>query len=461
MAEFAKRPEVTVTTMGRVHNPTGEGVRAISSQVQAKVLKHATAPGHENTNNDHETKVKEGTAKRNITRKKTADKDSGNYNSAHKKQGGHGKGQWKAEMDPINADDLPIDEDDPIYDPAEDSDKYILTSIDTDADKRGYDQTTAKAVYGPMLTMQEFKFQLLECLKEYFDSCDTDEVIRTLEELRCQEFHSEIPKKAISLALDKGPRERELISRLLTCLHPTPLSMDEMEAGFVALLDSLDDLTTDVPDAHTMVASFLARAVVDEVLSPAFLSEQNNERPGDTVIEKAVNLLSREHCNARLERVWGPGDGRPVAELKVGMDQLLQEYLMSRELDEAARCVKELECRHFHHELIKRGTKAAMEVDGVKAPDDPSALSNLDAMAALFAFLVRNAIVSEYQVKKGVARVHQILDDITLDVPMAPKLLASFEAMLAEQDNGKSYPVPEDEATPAVLDIKDDGEQHA
>ena len=71
--------------------------------------------------------------------------------------------------------------------------------------------------------------------------------------------------------------------------------------------------------------------------------------PGDPVVEKAVSLLSREHCNARLEKVWGPGDGRPVAELKQEMDQLLQEYLLSRELDEAARCVKELEAPHFHH----------------------------------------------------------------------------------------------------------------
>ena len=59
----------------------------------------------------------------------------------------------------------------------------------------------------------------------------------------------EVPKKAISLALDMGPRERELVSRLLTCLHPTPLTMDEMEAGFNALLDGLDELSTDVPEA--------------------------------------------------------------------------------------------------------------------------------------------------------------------------------------------------------------------
>ena len=55
-----------------------------------------------------------------------------------------------------------------------------------------------------------------------------------------------------------------------------------------------------------------------------FLSNRNNTHPGDCVVEKAVSLLSREHCTARLEKVWGPGDGRPVSELKDIMDQLLK-----------------------------------------------------------------------------------------------------------------------------------------
>jgi len=194
------------------------------------------------------------------------------------------------------------------------------------------------------------------------------------------------------------------------------------------------------------VASFLARAVVDEVLPPAFLSDQNNNRPGDPVVEKAVSLLSREHCTARLERVWGPGDGRPVEELKKDMDQLLQEYLLSRELDEAARCVKELEAPHFHHELVKRGVTVAMELDGKKTADEPDSNSNLDAMAALFGFLVNNVIVSEYQVKKGIDRLHKILQDISLDVPAAPTLLATFEKLALEQGclpvEGKRSKVP-------------------
>jgi programmed cell death protein 4 len=234
-----------------VHNPTGSGVRAVSSQAQAKAAKHAAKGSEAAHAEEHETKVKEGTAKRNITRKKTADKDSGHYNSMHKKQGGAGKGKWQDDMDPSYADRIPIDEKDPLYDEAEDSDKYILSSSShpSNSDKRGYDPETAKAVYGPMLTLSEFKVQVAEIVKEYFDSCDADEVIRSLEELGCQEYYAEIVKKAISLSLDKRPRERELTSRLLTCLHPTPLSDSEMEAGFTILLDSLDDLVTDVPEA--------------------------------------------------------------------------------------------------------------------------------------------------------------------------------------------------------------------
>lgn len=173
--------------------------------------------------------------------------------------------------------------------------------------------------------------------------------------------------------------------------------------------------------------------MADEVLSPAFLSVQNNNRPGDEVVEKAIGLLSREHCTARLERVWGPGDGRPVEELKKDMDQLLEEYLHSRELDEAARCVKELQAPHFHHELVKRGVVLAMEADGKRKSDEPDAHCSLDAMAALFGFLVRNLIISEYQVKKGVDRLLQRLPDLSLDVPAAPELLSVFQEFAVEK----------------------------
>jgi len=227
---------------GKVHNPSGEGVKAVSSQVKSKAkIKATLAPPP-----DTETKVKDvGTSRRNITRKKSG-ADTGNYDSRNKKQGGAGKGKWSELQDGSEHDPTALDKDDPLYDESEDA--YILSSGVTE-DVTGYDKVVEKKVYGPMLTRPEFKLQVADILREYFDSADSDEVIRSIEEMKCRAYLPEVVKKAISLSLDEGPRERELVSRLLTCLHPTPLSDDDMGAGFELLLQSLEDLCIDCPDA--------------------------------------------------------------------------------------------------------------------------------------------------------------------------------------------------------------------
>jgi programmed cell death protein 4 len=92
---------------------------------------------------------------------------------------------------------------------------------------------------------------------------------------------------------------------------------------------------------------------------------------------------------------------------------------------------------HFHHELVKRAVKIAMEKDG----SDYSQLgsSSLDAVAALFSFLVSNAIVSEYQVAKGMNRLYKVIKDVQLDVPTASLMLKEFEKMAKEGGCLASY----------------------
>ncbi|KAL3760713.1 hypothetical protein ACHAWU_000033 [Discostella pseudostelligera] len=470
MAEFGKRSEVTVETMGKVNNPTGSGIAPFK---QTKQQHHQPPPpahhGKRSEESHATTKIEEGSSRRNITRKKTDASLSGKYDSRTKKHGGAGKGKWlngssdhggidragtsaSAAASNLLAEEDVLDVNDPLYIPEIDSDpnSYILSSSNTSDAARlagakpdAFDTNHQRPIYGPLLTLSEFKLRLDDILREYFDSSDAHEVIRSISELGCTLYHPHILVRAIGLGMDAGPRERELISRLLSCLHPTPLSDAEMEAGYEMVLDRVEDWMIDIPDATAMLGSFLARAVIDEVLPPAFLSNRNNTHPGDEVVAKAVSLLSREHCSARLEKVWGPGDGRPVEELKESMDQLLKEYLLSRELDEAASCVRELNARHFHHELVKRGVKIAMEEDGRSSgavtdggggtnenSEGPTVCTSLDAMAALFQFLVNNSIVSEYQVAKGVGRLRKLIPDLKLDVPEADGMLVEFEGLL-------------------------------
>ena len=73
--------------------------------------------------------------------------------------------------------------------------------------------------------------------------------------------------------------------------------------------------------------------------------------------------------------------------MKEVIDQLVEEYLLSRKLDEAARCVREMNASNFHHGLVKRGVKISMKRAGLNHSDLPS--SSLDAIAALFSLLVK------------------------------------------------------------------------
>jgi len=420
---FAKRPEVTVSTMGRVHNPSGAGVAATSSAVKSKMCAKAglqkngvgngAAEGGDPSPLDTRTK-EEGSSRRNITRKKSAPESARN----HKKQGGAGKNKWQLDDGSDAVYQPPQDEKDPLYDAFEDDQsKYVLASAGAPVLPFAAPTAVVGAapVYGPALTLPEFKRRTDDALREFFDSGDADEVVRATRELGCGEYHAEIVKRAVGMSLDHGPRERELTSRLLARTLPELLTPGDVHAGFEKLCASVGELAVDVPDATAAVGAFMARAVVDDMLPPAFLVGRDG-----AAVDHARRLLSREHCSVRMEKVWGPGDGRSVPELKESMDQLLKEYLLSRELDEAACCVQEINEPLFHHELVKRGIRAAAETG-----DD----EDVAAMWALLEFLVKNSITSEGQLAKGFARSQENLDDLKLDVPGASVVFGRFVQM--------------------------------
>lgn len=56
------------------------------------------------------------------------------------------------------------------------------------------------------------------------------------------------------------------------------ISHEALSSGFTRLLSSVDDLVLDVPEAVHLLALFTGRAVVDELLPPAFLTQVGFER---------------------------------------------------------------------------------------------------------------------------------------------------------------------------------------
>eukprot|EP00599_Poterioochromonas_sp_BG-1_P015461 CAMPEP_0173163868 /NCGR_PEP_ID=MMETSP1105-20130129/20184_1 /TAXON_ID=2985 /ORGANISM="Ochromonas sp., Strain BG-1" /LENGTH=365 /DNA_ID=CAMNT_0014084021 /DNA_START=121 /DNA_END=1219 /DNA_ORIENTATION=- len=334
-------------------------------------------------NNVPETVTGEaGTAKRNIIRR----------------GGGGGKGRkdglagGSVDDGSLYDDPYALDEHDPNYDSEEDGVRQVIpTKAPLHRDEIARSKLT--------LTSYKKKFN--------FES---------LQEIAAPEYSYEFVKRLINTAIDRTDHEREQVSRLLSTLYPDVLSSNMIGKGFERLFEIIDEIELDAPLAKNILAAFLARAVVDEVLPPAFLSDSVVSNLGGEIVDQARLLLSRDHGGAKLEKIWGPGDGRPVEEMKVAVDQLLLEYILSSDLDEAIRCLTELNASQFFHEVVKRAVVLGME----KTEEQRKALSEL------FAELAGIQLMAQSQAEKGFNRLYESLPDLTLDTPNASQILEDF-----------------------------------
>lgn len=67
-----------------------------------------------------------------------------------------------------------------------------------------------------------------------------------------------------------------------------------------------------------------------------------------------------------MDNIWGVAGGlRPIKVITNQMEMLLKEYLLSRDIQEAERCINALEVPHFHHELVYEVSKFLVELNEI------------------------------------------------------------------------------------------------
>lgn len=343
--------------------------------------------------------------------------------------GGH-KWEWKDRTNDGTTYLDAVDPGDPMYSSGGDDDNYVLVSsgytVADGAQARSGDSRKtfqSKPILGPKFTLAEYKRRLSDILDELFASNDVQEAILAIRELDCPEFGFELVKRGVSKALDRRAHERELCSKLFAASVPAKLlSTADVQRGFERLFESLDDLIIDAPLAPRVVSDFVVRCVVDEALPPAALADRVFAALGGEVVGRARRVLSREHAGAKLERIWGPADGRDAAELKEVIDQILGEYAVATDVDEAVRCVKELEAPNFGHEVVKRAVKFALP----KPIQFQAHISNL--LKHLATHDKTSPCLTTMQAELGFKRLWDDLSDLLLDVPDTKRVLADFEA---------------------------------
>ncbi|PPD82256.1 hypothetical protein GOBAR_DD20813 [Gossypium barbadense] len=315
-----------------------------------------------------------------------------------KKDGAGGKGTWGKLLDTDR--ESHIDRNDPNYDSGEEPYQLVGSTISDPLD--------------------EYKKAVVSIIEEYFSTSDVELAASDLKDLGSSEFHPYFIKRLVSIAMDRHDKEKEMASVLLSSLYADVISPNQIRDGFVMLLDAADDLAVDILDAVNILALFVARAVVDEILPPAFLTRAKKTLPesskGYQVLQTAEkSYLSAPHHAELLERRWGGSIHVTVEEMKKKIADLLREYVESGDTFEACRCIRELGVSFFHHEVVKRALVLAMEIQAAEL-----------LMLKLLKEAAEEGLISSSQMVKGFARLAESLDDLALDIPSAKTLFQSI-----------------------------------
>lgn len=270
-------------------------------------------------------------------------------------------------------------------------------------------------------------------IHEYFEHGDSSEVLEEIAELG-EEWNKELMiKLAVTCAMDRKASQRELTSRLISDLYgESILDQNAIAKGFDQLMEQLNDLTLDTPESPDLLGQFIARAVADDCLPPKYLADHKGDLPEDgsaqhaeAALEKADVLLNMKHGIVRLDNIWGAASTlRPVKFIIKKIQLLLKEYLSSGDVEEATRCLKELEVPHFHHEFVYEAIVMVLEESTRRAAE---------SMSKLLESLCKSYVVSAEQLKLGAHRVFDNMGDIVLDVPNAFALLDDFASICAER----------------------------
>lgn len=329
-----------------------------------------------------------------------------------KKGGGGGKGTWGKLGSELFDEELPTgasDPNDPNYDD-QNLDTVRLKVIELSPDRIAdedevSDEDLCKLIHTIIL--------------EYYNHGDTEDAFLSLEDLSWRDSQRALlVVTAVELAMDHKPSHREMTSVLMADLYHHTLTDQHYSKGYDLLINNLPELVIDTPEAPTILGNFIARSIADDCIPPKFLTSYKGKVESDVsarCLNRAQSLLSMRHGLVRLDAVWGIGGGtRPVKHLVKKMNLLLHEYLSSDDVQEAQRCLIELEVPHFHHELVYEAV-----VLGLEKMDERS----LNLIVKLLTALHTTVVVTPNQMKEGFLRVFDDLPQITLDVPPAHALL--------------------------------------
>ncbi|CAK9168877.1 unnamed protein product [Ilex paraguariensis] len=153
------------------------------------------------------------------------------------------------------------------------------------------DKPAAPARFKP----EELRRKTISLLEEYFSVRMLDEALQCVEELKSPNYHPEVVKEAINLALEKSPPSVEPVAKLLEYLFAKKvLTAKDIGTGSFLYGSTLDDIGIDIPKAPNNFGEVIGRLVLSGGLDFKVVKE---------ILKKVEDVMFRKAIFAAAMRI--------------------------------------------------------------------------------------------------------------------------------------------------------------
>ncbi|KAI5061888.1 hypothetical protein GOP47_0022427 [Adiantum capillus-veneris] len=146
---------------------------------------------------------------------------------------------------------------------------------------------------------------------------------------------------------------------------------------------------------------------------PPSLRQGPYNAQSDVTLKSSVKSVERVEALSKQTII---GNAVPSAVLQKKTESLFEEFFSLGDLDEALLCVQDLKSPEYNPQLVQIGVTMALD----------STDQGRELISKLFEFLCSKKVLSQGDVRAGIRMVAEQLEDLALDIPMAPKYIGDL-----------------------------------
>lgn len=265
-------------------------------------------------------------------------------------------------------------------------------------------------------------------IREFFHHASDADLLEYCISLGLQKKKLLVVERLVETGLEAKKEYRELISKALFYLFKQEyLDLNDMACGFCNIIDRADELVLDTPDIVNILGKFIARAYCEKTLPQKFIEIEIKNAASELIYQIMITSYGFQKDQIAIRTCWGEAGGfLDTTKLSEKIREILKEFLSTSDSGEVARCIRELDVPHYHHEIVYEGILIAME----NYQNEMVANSMVWLLQYLY---TKECIISADQMVSGHERIYSNLDDISLDIPHAYSIIPKIVQKSAQK----------------------------